>query len=200
MQSVPNGVESFFSPGGSRSPDPLVIAVGRQAPVKRYAELITQVDLARQRVPNLRLQLLGDGPERPDLLNLSAGKGWIDLPGRVGRDELLDAYRSAWLVVSASLAEGWGLSLTEGAACGTPCVATDISGHRSSVHDGETGVLVPLERLGDTIAAVLLDAPRREALGGAARDWAQSLSWDAVAQRILETLAEQIRGASGTGR
>ena len=200
VQSVPNGVESFFSPGGSRSPDPLVIAVGRQAPVKRYAELITQVDLARQRVPNLRLQLLGDGPERPDLLNLSAGKGWIDLPGRVGRDELLDAYRSAWLVVSASLAEGWGLSLTEGAACGTPCVATDISGHRSSVHDGETGVLVPLERLGDTIAAVLLDAPRREALGGAARDWAQSLSWDAVAQRILETLAEQIRGASGTGR
>ena len=78
-------------------------------------------------------------------------------------------YRQAWLVVSGSLAEGWGLSLTEGAACGTPAVATDIRGHRSSVVAGVTGVLVEPALLGTTIADVLADDRRRHDLadGGA---------------------------------
>ena len=59
------------------------------------------------------------------------------------------------MVGSASLAEGWGLSLTEGAACGTPGVATDISGHRCSVVDGVTGVLASEDRLAAALAAVL---------------------------------------------
>ncbi len=200
VETVPNGVEPFFCPGGTRSADPLVIAVGRQAPVKRYAELVSQVEIARQRVPALRLRLLGDGPERDALLELAPTREWLDLPGRVDRNELLDAYRSAWLVVSASLAEGWGLSLTEGAACGTPCVATDIRGHRSSVHDGDTGILRPLELLGDTIADVLLDAPLRERLGRGALRWAGSLNWDTVAYRILSALADQIPGGGQPGQ
>ena len=44
----------------------------------------------------------------------------------------------AWVVISASHAEGWGMSLTEGAACATPAVATDIAGHREAVVD-DTG-------------------------------------------------------------
>ena len=60
------------------------------------------------------------------------------------REQVLAAAPAiARLVSSASLAEGWGLTLTEAAACCTPAVATDVSGHRSSVIDGVTGVLRP---------------------------------------------------------
>ena len=90
---------------------------------------------------------------------------WVTFAGRLSHADLVDVYRRAWLVSSASLAEGWGLTITEAAACGTPAVATDISGHRSSVVDGVTGVLAPLEQLGDTLAEVLLDHDRRGAAG-----------------------------------
>ena len=79
-------------------------------------------------------------------------------------------YQRAWLVASASLAEGWGLTLTEAAACGTPSVATDISGHRSSVVDGVTGVLVEPQRppaLADALVAVITDPARRQRLAQA---------------------------------
>ena len=202
VTAVPNGVEPFFTPGGTRATVPTLVAVGRHAPVKRYAELIDQAEIARRSVPGLRLRILGDGPERPRLRQLASERGadWIELPGRVSREELVDDYRSAWLVVSASLAEGWGLSLTEGAACGTPTVATDIRGHRSSVVDGESGILVPLPQLGATIADVLRDDGRRARLEQGALRRASTLSWDDSAAAILAKLLEQGPGPSSGQR
>jgi glycosyltransferase involved in cell wall biosynthesis len=107
--------------------------------------------------------------------------------------ELVSLYQRAWLVSSASLAEGWGLSLTEAAACGTTAVATDISGHRSSVVNGVTGVLVPLERLGETLADLLLDDKRRETMAAAALARAHTLTWDASARGILAALHAQVQ-------
>ena len=116
----------------------------------------------------------------------SRSPGWID------RHELVAEYRKAWLVVSGSLAEGWGLSLTEGAACGAPAVATDIRGHRSSVVDGVTGVLVEPAALADTIADVLLDDRRRGVLADAALARARTLTWDASALGVIATLHEAV--------
>jgi len=90
--------------------------------------------------------------------------------------------------VSGSLAEGWGLSLTEAAACGTTAVATDIRGHRSSVVAGVTGVLVEPDDLGTTVADVLTDDARRVALAEAALTRARTLTWDASALGVMSCL------------
>lgn len=193
--AVNNGVDDMFSPGGRRAEEPTVVCVGRLAPVKRQDQLIDAAAVAKQRVPGLRLVIVGEGPLRPVLeANVARhhAHDWITLAGRLEHEELIDLYRSAWLVTSASLAEGWGLTLTEAAACGTPAVATDVNGHRSSVVDGVTGVLVPLERLGDTMADVLLDTPRREALGAAALARARTLTWEASATGVLQALHDQV--------
>jgi glycosyltransferase involved in cell wall biosynthesis len=192
--AVNNGVEEMFQPGGSRAAVPTVVCVGRLAPVKRQDALIDAAVVAKQRVPDLRLVLVGEGPLRLELEARIAhhrAEDWIQLAGRLSHEELIDLYRSAWVVASASLAEGWGLTLTEAAACGTPAVATDINGHRSSVVDGVTGVLAPLERLGDTMADVLLDAARRERLGVAALARARTLTWESSARGVLQALHDQ---------
>ena len=181
VTAVDNGVDPFFSPGGERWERPTVVAVGRLAPVKRFELLLEAVERARQDVPDLQLRIVGDGPLRVELERWIAehgAAGWIHLLGRLAGERLRDEYRRAWLVGSASLAEGWGLSLTEAAACGTPAVATDIRGHRCSVVDGRTGVLVAPEALGPAIAALVADPARRERLATAALARASTLTWD----------------------
>lgn len=194
--AVNNGVDAMFHPGGQRSAAPLVVCVGRLAPVKRQDELIEAAVIARRRVPDLQVVIVGDGPLRPALEARIAAHGageWITLAGRLTHADLIALYQRAWLVSSASLAEGWGLTITEAAACGTPAVATDVSGHRSSVVDGVTGVLAPLDRLGETMADVLLDDQRRSQLAAAALTRAQTLTWDASARGILAALHGQVR-------
>jgi glycosyltransferase involved in cell wall biosynthesis len=199
--AVPNGVSEEFRPAEDRavhrSPDPLIVAVGRMAPVKRFDELIRAAVVAKREVPRLRVELVGSGPMRAELEGLVAAEQageWISFVGQLHHDELVALYQRAWIVASASLAEGWGLTLTEAAACGTPAVATDIRGHRSSVVDGVTGVLAPLDRLGGTIARVLNNHDLRAQLGDAALARARTLTWDASAFGTLRALHAQVMG------
>jgi glycosyltransferase involved in cell wall biosynthesis len=192
---VPHGVDPSFSPGGDRHPTPLVVSVGRLAPVKRHEELIGAALVARRSIPDLELVIVGDGPLMPALRTLVADRGarrWITLAGKVSDSELVELYRRAWLVASASLAEGWGLTLTEAAACATPAVATDIAGHRASVVPGVTGELVPLDRLGPALADLLADGERRARLAAGALCRSRQLTWDESARRILAALHAQV--------
>ena len=190
----PVGVDDYFSPGGPKTAHPSVLAVGRQAPVKRFVELLEQVRLARLRVPNLTLTLVGDGPERGaiEAWMRAHDATWVTLAGRVDRHELREQYRRSWIVASASLAEGWGLALTEAAGCGTPAVATDISGHRCSVLHERTGILASLDDLGASIANVLTNDELRARLSIEAERRARTLTWDALAVGVLEPLHAQV--------
>ena len=194
---IPPGVHERFTPDPTRrAGHPHVVVVGRLAPVKRQRVALAALAEARRAVPELTVELVGDGPDRGLIDAWIAENGaddWIDRRGRVSDDDLVEAYRRAWLVVSASHAEGWGMSLTEGGACGTPCVATDIAGHRGSCIDGETGVLVAdVGELGGEIAALLTDDARRQTMGSAAIEHARGLSWTAVAARHLDLLADVV--------
>ena len=196
VRAVPNGVSDGFAPGGVRSTVPLVAAVGRLAPVKRFDEVITSAATARLSVPDLQLHIVGNGPMLDDLIaqvDRLGASSWVTFVGHLSHHELVSLYQRAWVVTSASLAEGWGLTMTEAAACGTPAVATDISGHRSSVVDGVTGVLAPLPELGAALARVLSNHGLRDRLATAALARARTLTWDAASLGILEALAAQIR-------
>jgi glycosyltransferase involved in cell wall biosynthesis len=201
--AVPNGVDPFFSPGGAKTDHPSLVAVGRLAPVKRFDLVVRAAIEARRTAPDLTLTIIGEGPMRPELeaqIAAAGATGWIRLAGRIDRRDLVAHYRRAWLVVSGSLAEGWGLSLTEAAACGTPAVATDIRGHRSSVVDGTTGILAPEAELGRAVAGILDDHDGRTGLQSAALARARTLTWDASALGLTRCLhAEVVRSQARSG-
>jgi glycosyltransferase involved in cell wall biosynthesis len=192
---APPGVDSRFSPGGERSPTPLVVAVGRLVPVKRFDVLIRALAALRQRMPDLRAAIIGEGYARPQLEALRAELGadsWLELPGRVEDDELVEWYRRAWLVASTSQREGWGMTLTEAAACGTPGVATAIAGHTDAVLHGESGLLVEgADEMQGALGRVLGDEALRHRLGRGALARARWFTWAATARRSLEALAEE---------
>ena len=191
LHIAPAGVDPFFSPGENRTAHPSVVAVGRLAPVKRFDALLQQMEVARSRLPSVTLTIVGEGPERERLetwIRTHHAQAWVTLAGRISREELRSLYRGSWLITSASLTEGWGLTLTEAAGCGTPAVATDVSGHRSSVLHEKTGRLAPLSSLGETLAELLLDHSSRQVFGVAAEKWARTLSWDLLAEQVLAPL------------
>src|SRR5262249_38297042 len=134
---VPPGIDPFFTPGdGIKNERPLVVAVGRLVPVKRFHLLVDALVVNKERHPDLRAVIVGEGYERAALERQIAELGasdWISLPGRVDDVELLDLYRRAWMVASSSAHEGWGMTITEAAACGTPTVATRIAGHEDAI-------------------------------------------------------------------
>ncbi len=198
---VPPGIDPVFTPGGSRSPDPLVVAVGRLVPVKRFDLLVDALVEVRRRVPGLRAVIAGEGYERARLeahRRAAGAEGWIDMPGYMGQSALVDLYRRAWVVAGTSQREGWGLTISEAAACGTPAVASRIAGHVDAVDHGVSGFLVDPARGPGAIAAlaaalgtVLTDRGLRDRMGRAARRRAQGLSWEATATGTLEALVDE---------
>ncbi|MBO0731020.1 MAG: glycosyltransferase family 4 protein [Acidimicrobiaceae bacterium] len=206
VRVVPPGVDDQFSPvPASDSVEPLVVAVGRLVPYKRFDVLVDVLArLRRERIPGLRAVIAGEGIERPRLeaqiASLNA-TSWLQLPGHVDEDAKVGLYRQAWVLASTSAYEGWGMTVTEAGACGTPSVVTRIAGHLDAVYDGVSGLLVDDPReLEQALASVLLDGPRRRRLAQGALARAGRLSWDRTAFGTLEALADDARRLRLRGR
>ena len=189
---VPPGIDPGFSPG-AEAPDPTVVAVGRLMPSKNFPALLDAMAAVRRKVPNARLRIIGEGYERPNLERRIAELGaaeWCTLEGRVAPEVLLEAYRSAWIVASTSRAEGWGMTLTEAAACATPAVATRIPGHTDAVVDNVTGLLVDRnDELAPAMVRLLTDHDVRQRQAAAALTRSAHFSWDRTAFDTLAVLA-----------
>jgi glycosyltransferase involved in cell wall biosynthesis len=194
------GVERRFAPGGQRAARPLVVAVGRLVPVKRFDLLIESLVRVRQRCPELTAVIIGEGYERPALEALRAqhhAEDWLALPGRLSDEQVVDWYRRAWLVASTSQREGWGMTLTEAGACGTPAVASDIAGHRDAVVHGSTGLLVEgVDGATEAMVRLLGDEDLRARLGRAALERSRWFTWDATARAALQALVGEVARSS----
>ena len=199
---VPPGVNQSVSPGGALTEHPSVLAVGRLVPVKDFARLVRLMVGVRAQVPTATLTIVGDGYEREAILELIAelgAGGYVTLAGRVSDAELLERYRSSWVVASTSIREGWGMTVTEAAACGTPCVATRIAGHLDAAVDGRTGILGESdEHLRSGLVRLLTDPGLRSKMSAAALKRAGELTWEAAAIGTFESLARHAAQLRGT--
>ena len=194
---VPPGVDPRFSPAGALNADPLVVAVGRLVPVKRFDRFIDAMISLKSRRPDLQAMIVGEGYERPALeariAEADAGD-WFSLPGRLSDAELIAIYRRAWVVSSTSSHEGWGMTLTEAAACGTPAVATRIAGHEDAIIEGESGYLAStFPALVEAIDMILANPMLRRRLSQGALRRAEEMTWERTAEVALQTLASQVR-------
>ena len=190
---VPPGVEACFHPARRKDHHPLVVAVGRLVPYKRFDRLIEVLVRVRERHPDLRAVIAGEGSERAGLealVRAHHAEGWLSLPGRVDDAQLVELYQRAWVLASASAFEGWGLTITEAAACGTPAVASPISGHLDAVVDGVSGFLAePGDQMVDSLDAVISNDLLRHRLHAGALDHASRLTWDRTAVESMRVLS-----------
>ena len=111
----------------------------------------------------------------------------------VGAAHTLGAW-GAWVFAQPSRVEGWGLSVIEAAACGTPTVAMRVPGLSDAIVDGETGVLADdWGSFEDAIITLLRDAALRDRMAIAAQNRAQRFTWQRTADELLATLKHAMR-------
>lgn len=199
------GVDSTrFTPlsGAHRAAQPSFLYVGRLKRYKGIGLAIEALALARRSRPDLRLDIAGTGDHRPALERQAAALGQqeaVTFHGFVSEADKLALLRGAWANVFPSPKEGWGITVVEAAACGTPSLASDSPGLRDSVRHGETGFLVPHGDVG-ALATRMLELAGDPALvarlGAAARCFAEGLSWERAAAETAVHLQDTITGSA----
>jgi glycosyltransferase involved in cell wall biosynthesis len=179
-----------------RSPTPRICVLGRLVPHKQFEHALRLIARLHPEMPDLRLDVIGDGWWSTELRATAEALGVTDLVtfhGHVSdaeRDVLLDA---SWLMLVPSIKEGWGIAIMEAAARSVPAIAYAFAGGvTESILDGETGVLVRDEdELVSQCLALLTDTEARLAMGKKARDRAQSFGWQRSAEAFEHLLMEQ---------
>ena len=174
----PLGVDpQLFSPGTFRSSPHTfeILCVGRLVPAKGQYILLAAINRLVKSYPNIRLRLVGDGPDRDGLALMIAGNGlaeYVTLEGSVNQDRIRDYYREADIFVLASFAEGVPVVLMEAMAMQIPCISTFVAGIPELIRNGIDGILVPPSddrELAGAIQQLIDDSGLRRRLGTAGR-------------------------------
>jgi len=192
---VHNGIAPMFGPGdGKKNPAPCMVYLGRLKAYKRLDRLILAMKEVRREIPDAELLIAGSGDVEDELKRQSKELGLgsaVKFHGFIDEREKLRLLRSAWLFVTPSQKEGWGLTVIEANACGTPAIAYDVPGLRDSIRDGYNGILVKKydeASLARAIIRLLKDDDRRAELCRAALSWAERFSWDKSAEKFERIL------------
>ncbi len=188
---IPNGVETVNNPPLSETERNEILAefdippgsrivgyVGRLAPQKRGKDLIWSLQLLKQLTDRVYLVIIGDGPDRENLIGLAKHMGCDNLVRFLGHrgdvPRLMRTFSTLWL---ASDFEGQSNSLMEAMALGIPVVASDIPANRELVVDGENGFVVKVgdcQGFSQFTDRILADPELAQRLGEAARERMQS--------------------------
>jgi len=191
------GVDKSLVPG-TKAPVPTVLYLGRLKAYKRVDRLIAEFAKVRRSLPNAVLRIAGNGDSRPALehlverLNLQEA---VFFEGFVDDDRKRELLQSAWVTVTLSEMEGWGIGAIEGNACGAPAIAYDVPGLREAIAHDRSGLIIPDG--GDAasaILAVLSDPALRSRLERGALERAQEFSWDRTAREMLFEIMRAIMG------
>lgn len=152
--------------------------------------------------PQVRLRIVGDGPQRESLESLARRLGVDDIvvfQGFVPNKEIAALYEASDVYVSMSFSESFGQTLVEAMAVGLCVVAAENVGSRGIIEDGRTGFLVrsgDVSHLVETLRAVFDQADRRVGIGSEARRAAKEcFDWTEIAAKYM-ALYEALRQPS----
>ena len=139
--------------------EPVVVFAGRHIPEKRVPALVPALALGRERIPELRGEVYGDGPERDQVLRLRTEHGLdevLEVPGRVEAEQVERALARALCMVLPSSREGYGLVVVEASAAGTPSVVVAGPDNAATglIEEGENGYIAPSASADDLAAAI----------------------------------------------
>jgi glycosyltransferase involved in cell wall biosynthesis len=165
---------------------------------KSVEQLLQALPSVVARVPQLKVLIIGEGDDRPRLEAIARElhlQHVVEFLGFVSEETKKELLQKMWFKVTTSSKEGWGLTVLEANACGTPVIASNVEGLRDAVRDGETGLLYEFGNVADLtgkIIQLLTDGDLRLRLTANAIAWAKKFDWERSAEETLRLLESRI--------
>lgn len=149
--TIPVGsLPQLIHPQDKRRPHSLITA-SRLAGEKHIDWLVLATVQAREQVPDVQLDIYGEGPERGRLEQLIKENHAEDYIHLMGQHDLTNVYCHYAGYIAASTSEGFGLSLMEAVGSGLPMIGFDVPyGNPTFISDGKNGHLLPYEETWQT--------------------------------------------------
>lgn len=183
----------------SMKPDGLYLtSIGRMAKVKGYGILIKAVKVLKEKGIDVHLILIGDGPQRKALQELSEKLGLsssIKFTGWLESDEKFKFLAASDIYVMSSIHEGFGVVLLEAMAAGVPIIATDQGGQTDIIKDSRSGILIPpgkAEKLAEAVLSLAKDPKKRENISTFNKSYVKEYDISRIAERYLDIFNEAI--------
>lgn len=177
---------------------PTLLSLGSMRPMKRTLDQIDAFEIAKARIPELRLVVAGTatgnyGRRVLTRIRESRYAGHIEYVGAVDEASKFELMRACHLILVTSVKEGWGLIVTEANSQGTPAVVYDVDGLRDSVRRGVTGEIAagnnPLA-LADAVAGLLVDNEKYARLRTNALKWSREFTFERSYESFLEGIRD----------
>ena len=160
------GVNSELFKPGIKTTNPSLVYFGGMRHYKRPEESLYLLSLLRNKIYGLKLTIIGEGISKPGLEKLAKDldvTNDVIFTGKISYGKISELVSMAWLNIHTSKTEGWGISITEASAAGTPTVAYNVPGVRDAVEDGLNGIKVEdgdRKALADAAFSILNDPER----------------------------------------
>jgi glycosyltransferase involved in cell wall biosynthesis len=182
-----------------KAAEPVVVFAGRHIPEKRVPALIPAVAAARERIPELRCEIFGDGPERADVereVRRHALNSAVRVHGFVQANEVAGALCRALCMVLPSRREGYGLVVVEASARGTPSVVVRGPDNAATelVDEGENGVVAASASASDLAEAIVRVHEAGSGLRESTARWFKRNAERLSLSSSLETVVSAYRG------
>ena len=182
------------APENARANAP-ILYFGRLSPEKGVADLLR----AMKHLPQVQLQIAGDGPQRSELETLARELALtnVKFAGHVG-GKVLDCMiaSSCFTVLPSHAYETLGKTILESYAWGRPVIASDLGSRRELVDQGETGLLYPpgnVEQLGKAISFLARRPELAAQMGATGRKFVEAQHAPEAHYRALMRLYTQMR-------
>ena len=181
-----------FMPG-KKSEEPFILWLHRAKKYKNPFMAIEAFELARKMGlrSDAKLVMAGGGDLEDQIKEEAKKHDGVIYLGKVPEGEKLRLLREAWLFLSTSFIEGWGLSVLEASASGTPTVAFAVGGLNEVIREGVNGWLVKygdIEGMAKKIVEVFNDEGTLKRAWEASRREAEKYSWDRTAEEFYQYL------------
>ena len=193
IEVIYNGLDhSLYVSRNEKFREPTIIYLGRIKAYKRLPRLTAMMPTVRLQVPDAMLLIAGDGDALGEVeaaVERQAAKNFVCFVGRVSEEEKIDLLQRAWVAATPSMNEGWGVTVIEANACGTPAVAFRVPGLDESIAHGKSGLLAESdEEFAQHLVSILNDPKLRQKLSEGAVEWAAAFDWDETARKMLKAL------------
>lgn len=198
--AIPCPIIERRTPGGSRGKekDPTFIFVSRVVRMKGIEEVIKAFSFIYRVRPDAKLWIVGGGEttyvaELKRMIQEYGVSKQVAFFGRVSDNTKFMLMSRAYLLLHASVKEGWGLVVLEAASVGTPSVVYNVSGLKDVVKDGRTGIVIhdnSPQRMAKESLEILKDHHRYSWLQKNGYSWVKSLTWPSAIGSSLRLLNE----------